>query len=87
MACWLLPEVEPAVHKYIALWTITANDTGHGARGTRKPDRPSEMEGAHTTHKAARDNMKNATTLSCPAGNGSSEHNPNGTLRTTSCVI
>jgi len=45
------------------------------------------MEGAHTTHKAASDSMKDATTLSSPAGNGSSEHNPDGTLRTTGCVI
>ena len=45
------------------------------------------MEGAHTTHKAASDSMKDATTLSSPAGNGSSEHNPEGTLRTKGCVI
>ena len=45
------------------------------------------MEGAHTTHKAASDSMKDATTLSSPAGNGSSEHNPDGTLRTKGCVI
>jgi len=31
--------------------------------------------------------MKNATTLSSPAGNRSSEHNPDGTLRTKGCVI
>jgi len=45
------------------------------------------MEGAHTTHKAASDSMKDATTRSSPAGNGSSEHNPHGTLRTKGCVI
>jgi len=45
------------------------------------------MEGAHTTHKAASDSMKNATTLSSPAGNRSSEHNPDGTLRTKGYVI
>jgi len=45
------------------------------------------MEGAHTTHKAASDCMKDATTRSSPAGNGSSEHNPDGTLRTKGCVI
>jgi len=45
------------------------------------------MEGAHTTHKAASDSMKDATTLSSPAGNGSSKHNPDGTLRTKGCVI
>ena len=45
------------------------------------------MEGAHTTHKAESDSMKDATTLSSPAGNGSSEHNPDGTLRTKGCVI
>jgi len=44
------------------------------------------MEGAHTTHKAASDRMKDATTLSSPAGNGSSEHNPDGTLKTKGCV-
>jgi len=31
--------------------------------------------------------MKDATTLSSPGGNGSSEHNPDSTLRTKSCVI
>jgi len=45
------------------------------------------MEGAHTTHKAASDSMKDATTLSSPAGNGSSKHNPDGTLRTKGCFI
>jgi len=45
------------------------------------------MEGAHTTHKAARDSMKDATTLSSPAGNGSSEHNLDGTRRRKACVI
>jgi len=45
------------------------------------------MEGAHTTHKAASDTMKDATTLSAPAGNGRSEHNPDCTLRTKGYVI
>jgi len=45
------------------------------------------MEGAQTAHKAASDSMKNATTLSSPAGNASSEHNLDGTLRTKACVI
>jgi len=45
------------------------------------------MEGAHTTHKAASDSMKDATTLSSPAGNRRSEHNPDRTLRTKGCVI
>ena len=65
-----------------------ADHTRHGASGTRKRHRPSgKMEGAHTTHKAASDRMKDATTLSSPAGNGSSEHNPDGTLKTKGCVI
>jgi len=86
-ACWLLPQVEPAVHKYVASRNIAADHTRHDASGTRKRYRPSEMEGSHTTHEAASDNMKDATTLSIPAGNGSSEHNPDGTLRTKGCVI
>jgi len=45
------------------------------------------MEGAHTTHKAASDSMKNAKTLSSPVGNGSSEHNPEGSLRTKGCLV
>jgi len=45
------------------------------------------MEGAQTTHNAASDSMKDATTLSSPAGNKSSEHNPDGTLRTKDGVI
>jgi len=45
------------------------------------------MEGAHTTHKTASHIMKDATTLSSPAGNGSSEHNPDCTLRKKGCVI
>jgi len=64
-----------------------ADHTRHGASGTRKRYRPSEMAGAHTTHKAASDSMKDATTLSSPAGNGSSEHNPDGTFRTKGCVL
>jgi len=31
--------------------------------------------------------MKDATTLSSPAGNGSSEYYPDSTLRTKGCVI
>ena len=64
-----------------------ADHTRHGASGTRKRYRPSEMEGAHTTHKIASDSMKDATTLCSPAGNGSREHNWDSTLRTTGCVI
>ena len=45
------------------------------------------MEDPHTTHKAASDSLKDATTLSSPAGNGSSEHNLDCTLRTKGCVI
>jgi len=45
------------------------------------------MEGAYTTNMAASDSTKDATTLSSPAGNRSSEHNPDRTLRTKSCVI
>ena len=45
------------------------------------------MEGAHTTHKAASDSMKDATTLSSPAGNGSSEYNQYCTLWTQGSFI
>jgi len=45
------------------------------------------MEGAHPTHKSARDSMKDTTTLSSPWGNGCSEHNLDGTLRTKGCLI
>ena len=45
------------------------------------------MEGAQTTHNAASDSMKDATTLSSLAGNRSSEHNLDGTLRTKCYVI
>jgi len=83
-----LRQVEPGVDKYVASRNIAADHTRHGASGTRKRYRPSgEVEGAHTTHKAASDSMKDATTLSSPAGNVSSEHNPDGTLRTKGCVI
>jgi len=75
-AFWLLPQVEPAVHKYVASRNIAADHTRHGTSGRRKHYRPSEMEGTHTTHKAASDSMKDVTTLSSPAGNGSSEHHP-----------
>jgi len=64
-----------------------AHHTRHVASGTGKRYRPSEMEGPHTTHKAASDSMKDATTLSSAAGNRGSEHNPDGTLRTKGCVI
>jgi len=86
-ACWLLPQVEQAVHKYVVSRNIGADHTRHGASGTRKRYKPTEREGAHTTDKAASDSMKDATTLSSPARNGSSEHNPEGTLRTKGCVI
>ena len=83
----LLPEVEPAVDKYVASQNIAADHTQHDASGTRKHCRPSEMEGAHTTHNAETDSMKDATSLSSPSGNESSEHNPDSTLRTKGCVI
>jgi len=76
-----------AVHKYVASRKMAADHTPHGASGMRKRYRPCEMAGAHTTHKAASDSMKDATTLSSPAGNGSSEHNPDCTLRTKGTVI
>ena len=44
-------------------------------------------EGPRTTHNAASDSMKDGTTLSSPAGNGTSQHNLDGTLRTKGCVI
>jgi len=44
------------------------------------------MKGTQTTHNAVSDSKKDATTLSSPAGNGSSEHNLDGTLRTKACV-
>jgi len=66
---------------------IAADHTLHGVSGTRKRYRPSEMEGAQTTHNAASDSMKNATMLSSPAGNRSREHNPNGPSRKKACVI
>jgi len=84
---WLLPQVEPAVHKYVASRNIAADHTRHGTSGMRKHYRPSKMEGAHTTHKAVCDSMKDSTTLSSRAGNRSTEHNPDSTLRTKCCVI
>jgi len=45
------------------------------------------MEATLTTHKAVCDSMKDATTLSSPGGNGSSEHNLDSTLRTIGCMI
>jgi len=78
--------VEPAVHKYVALRNIAADHTRHGGSGTWKRYRPSEMEGTQTTNNAASDSMKNATTMSSPAGNRNSKHNPDG-LRTRGSVI
>jgi len=45
------------------------------------------MVGSQTTDNAASDSMKETRTLSSPAGNGRSELNPGGTLRTKGCVI
>jgi len=45
------------------------------------------MEDTQTTHNAVRDSMKDATTLSSPAGNRSSQNNPDVTLSTKGCVI
>jgi len=86
-ACWLLLQVEPAVHKYVASQNMTADHTRHGTRGTRKRYRLRQMQQAGTTHNAGSDSMKDATTLSSPEGNGSSKHNPDGTLRMQHCVI
>jgi len=86
-ACWLLLQVEPAVHKYVASQNIAADHTQHGPRGTWKRYRPSQMEHAGTTHKAASDSMKDMTTLCSREGNGSTEHSPEGTWRTQDCVI
>jgi len=86
-ACWLLLQVEQAVHKYVALQNILVDYTRHGTTSTRKCYRPTEMESARTTHNAASDSMKDATTVSSSAGNRSSEHNLDSTLRTKGCVI
>jgi len=45
------------------------------------------MERTQTTHNAASDSIKDATTLSSPAGNRSSEHNQHSTWQTKGCVI
>jgi len=45
------------------------------------------MERPQTTHNATHDSMKDATALSSPAGNGSSEPNHDGTLRTIGYLI
>jgi len=45
------------------------------------------MERTQTTPNAVSDRIKDATTKSSRAGNGSSEYNPDGTLRTKACVI
>jgi len=45
------------------------------------------MEGAQTTHNVASDSMKDATTLSSPAGNRSSDHNPDSTLGTKAVLF
>ena len=83
----LLQQVELAVHKYVVSQNIAADHTRHDAGGTRKRYRPSLMEGPQTPHHAASDSMKDATTLSSPAGNGRRDHNLNGTLRTKGSVI
>ena len=75
------------VHKDVSSRNIAADHTRHGASGTRKRYRPSGMEGAHSTHKAVCQSRQDATTLSAAAGNGSSEHNRDATLRTKGCVI
>jgi len=76
-----------AVYKHVALWNIGADHTRHGVSGTRKPYRPGEMEGAQYTHNATSDSMKDARIQSSHAGNSSSEHNSDHTLRIKASVI
>lgn len=83
-ASWLLPQVEPAVHKYVASRNIAADQTRHGAIGTRERVKHREM----SDHQAASSNStKDATTLGTPEGNASGKLNPDGTPRTKGCVI
>jgi len=86
-ASWRLPQIEPAVHKYVGSRNIAVDHTRHGASRTPKRYWPSEMEGAQTTNKAASDSMKDATTVSSPAGNGSSKPNSYNTFRTKGSLI
>ena len=76
-----------AVYKHVASRNIAADHTRHGVSGMRKPYRPGEMEGAQYTHNATSDSMKDARTQSSHAGNWSSEHNPDHTLRIKASVI
>jgi len=85
-ACWLLRQVGPVVNKYVAVRNILADHIRHAATITEKRYRQSEMEGPQT-HNAANNSIKDATNLSCPAGNGSSKHNPNSSMRKKGCHI
>jgi len=51
-----------------------------GAGCMREWYRPSEREGTQTSHNAASDSMKDATTLMSLAGNGSSEQNQDSSV-------
>ncbi|RPA88621.1 hypothetical protein L873DRAFT_1849652 [Choiromyces venosus 120613-1] len=83
---WLLPQIEPAVHEYVAFNNIAADHTRHGAMGARKCYKSKEMVDVQD-NVAAKDDTKDATTLSSPEGNANSKFNLDSTLRTKGCVI
>ena len=85
-ASWLLPQIEPAVHVYVASRNLAADHTLHGAMGTRERYRLGGIPDVRDTD-TANDYMKDATTFSSPEGNASNKLNPDGTLRTKGCII
>lgn len=84
---WVLPQVESAVHKYVASRNVAADHIRHGAEGTRERFQPSQMSDLQAPHKTAGNSTKDATILGTSEGNASGKLNPDGTLRTKGCVI
>ncbi|KAG0644423.1 hypothetical protein HOY80DRAFT_996970 [Tuber brumale] len=82
---WLLPQIEPAVHEYVASRNLAADHTRHCAMGTRECYRLGEILDVQDTN-AANDYI-DATTFGSPEGNVSNKLNPDGIPRMKGYII
>ncbi|KAG0644130.1 hypothetical protein HOY80DRAFT_997181 [Tuber brumale] len=83
--CWLLPQIEQAVHEYVASRNFAADHTWHSAMGTQEDYGQGVIPDVQDTN-ATKDYM-DAITFSSTEGNTSNKLNRNGTLRIKGCII
>ncbi|KAG0638463.1 hypothetical protein HOY80DRAFT_1001786 [Tuber brumale] len=84
-ASWLLPQIELAVHEYVASRNLAADHTQHSAMGTQECYGPGVIPDVRNTN-AANDYM-DATTFGSLEGNTSNKLNPDSIPRTKGCII